>query len=110
MPTLLIDKPALHTSAGLPAGPDQGVIEEARRRQRTRRIRIVVSALLATALFVVPAATVRLWTERLPVWQLASVALAAAQGIAGLWLSVELNTPPGPTVTPVTAVAEDWPR
>ena len=27
-----------------------------------------------------------------------SVALAAAQGIAGLWLSVELNTPPGPTV------------
>jgi ABC-type Zn uptake system ZnuABC Zn-binding protein ZnuA/ABC-type Mn2+/Zn2+ transport system permease subunit len=57
-----------------------------------------IGALLATALFVVPAATVRLWTERLPVWQLASVALAAAQGIAGLWLSVELNTPPGPTV------------
>jgi zinc/manganese transport system substrate-binding protein len=46
----------------------------------------------------VPAATVRLWTQRLPVWQLGSVALAAAQGIAGLWLSVELNTPPGPTV------------
>ena len=57
-----------------------------------------IGALLATALFVVPAATVRLWTERLAVWQLASVALAAAQGIAGLWLSVELNTPPGPTV------------
>jgi zinc/manganese transport system substrate-binding protein len=57
-----------------------------------------IGALLATALFVVPAATVRLWTQRLPVWQLASVALAAAQGIAGLWLSVELNTPPGPTV------------
>ena len=57
-----------------------------------------IGALLATALFVVPAATVRLWTQRLPVWQLASVALAATQGIAGLWLSVELNTPPGPTV------------
>ncbi len=57
-----------------------------------------IGALLATALFVVPAATVRLWTQRLPVWQLGSVALAAAQGIAGLWLSVELNTPPGPTV------------
>ena len=55
-----------------------------------------IGALLATALFVVPAATVRLWTQRLPVWQLASVALAATQGIAGLWLSVELNTPPGP--------------
>jgi zinc/manganese transport system substrate-binding protein len=57
-----------------------------------------IGALLATALFVVPAATVRLWTRRLPIWQLASVALAAAQGIAGLWLSVELNSPPGPTV------------
>jgi zinc/manganese transport system substrate-binding protein len=57
-----------------------------------------IGALLATALFVVPAATTRLWTQRLPVWQLASVALAAAQGIAGLWLSVELNTPPGPTI------------
>ena len=57
-----------------------------------------IGALLATALFVVPAATARLWTQRLPVWQLSSVGLAAAQGIAGLWLSVELNTPPGPTV------------
>jgi zinc/manganese transport system substrate-binding protein len=41
---------------------------------------------------------VRLWTQRLAVWQLGSVLLAAAEGIAGLWLSVELNTPPGPTV------------
>jgi ABC-type Zn uptake system ZnuABC Zn-binding protein ZnuA/ABC-type Mn2+/Zn2+ transport system permease subunit len=57
-----------------------------------------IGALLATSLFVVPAATVRLWTQRLAVWQLASIALAAGQGIAGLWLSVELNTPPGPTV------------
>jgi ABC-type Zn uptake system ZnuABC Zn-binding protein ZnuA/ABC-type Mn2+/Zn2+ transport system permease subunit len=57
-----------------------------------------IGALLATALFVVPAATTRLWTQRLPVWRVASVALAAALGIAGLWLSVELNTPPGPTV------------
>ena len=57
-----------------------------------------IGALLAAALFVVPAATVRLWTQRLPVWQLASVGLAATQGIGGLWLSVELNTPPGPTV------------
>jgi zinc/manganese transport system substrate-binding protein len=57
-----------------------------------------IGALLATALFVVPAATVRLWTQRLGVWRLASVALAAVLGIAGLWLSVELNTPPGPTV------------
>ncbi len=57
-----------------------------------------IGALLAAALFIVPAATVRLWTQRLPVWQLASVALAAVLGIAGLWLSVQLNTPPGPTI------------
>jgi ABC-type Zn uptake system ZnuABC Zn-binding protein ZnuA/ABC-type Mn2+/Zn2+ transport system permease subunit len=57
-----------------------------------------IGALLATAMFVVPAATTRLWTARLITWQLSSVALAAAQGVAGLWLSVELNTPPGPTV------------
>jgi ABC-type Zn uptake system ZnuABC Zn-binding protein ZnuA/ABC-type Mn2+/Zn2+ transport system permease subunit len=57
-----------------------------------------IGALLATAMFVVPAATTRLWTERLSMWQLSSIALAAAQGVAGLWLSVELNTPPGPTV------------
>jgi zinc/manganese transport system substrate-binding protein len=57
-----------------------------------------IGALLATALFVVPAATVRLWTQRLGIWRLASVALAAVQGIAGLWLSVELNAPPGPTI------------
>jgi zinc/manganese transport system substrate-binding protein len=57
-----------------------------------------LGALLATALFVVPAATVRLWTQRLGLWRLAAVALAAAQGIAGLWLSVELNAPPGPTI------------
>jgi zinc/manganese transport system substrate-binding protein len=57
-----------------------------------------IGALLATALFVVPAATARLWTSRLPVWEAASVALAAVQGIAGIWLSVELNAPPGPTI------------
>jgi ABC-type Zn uptake system ZnuABC Zn-binding protein ZnuA/ABC-type Mn2+/Zn2+ transport system permease subunit len=60
-----------------------------------------IGALLATALFVVPAATVRLWTQRLLVWQLGSIALAAAQGIGGLWLSIEVNTPPGPTVAVV---------
>jgi ABC-type Zn uptake system ZnuABC Zn-binding protein ZnuA/ABC-type Mn2+/Zn2+ transport system permease subunit len=57
-----------------------------------------IGALLATALFVVPAAIVRLWTQRLVVWQCGAVVLSAVLGIAGLWLSVELNTPPGPTV------------
>jgi zinc/manganese transport system substrate-binding protein len=57
-----------------------------------------VGALLAGALLVIPAATTRLWTNRLAAWQLASVALAAAEGVVGLWLSVKLNAPPGATI------------
>jgi ABC-type Mn2+/Zn2+ transport system permease subunit len=57
-----------------------------------------VGALLATALLVVPAATARLWTARVVSWQLASVALAAAEGVAGVWLSVRTNAPPGATI------------
>src|SRR2546421_406820 len=57
-----------------------------------------VGALLASALFVVPAATTRLVARRLLEWQLATVALVAIESIAGLWLSVELNVPPGPAI------------
>jgi len=57
-----------------------------------------VGALLAAALYVVPAATTRLWFRRLLPWQAASVALAAAEGVVGLWLSVELNAPPGAAI------------
>jgi ABC-type Zn uptake system ZnuABC Zn-binding protein ZnuA/ABC-type Mn2+/Zn2+ transport system permease subunit len=57
-----------------------------------------VGALLATALLVVPAATTRLVCDRLTRWQAITVAVAAAEGIAGLWLSVELNAPPGPAI------------
>ena len=54
-----------------------------------------IGALLATALYVVPAATTRLWTTRLRTWQAATVGLAAVEGVGGLWLSVEVNVPPG---------------
>jgi ABC-type Zn uptake system ZnuABC Zn-binding protein ZnuA/ABC-type Mn2+/Zn2+ transport system permease subunit len=57
-----------------------------------------VGALLATALLVVPAATTRLVCSRLGSWQLATIAVAAVEGIVGLWLSVELNAPPGPAI------------
>src|SRR5881392_4495184 len=60
-----------------------------------------VGALLVTALFIVPAATARLVTTRLRAWQWASIALAAAEGTAGLWLAVETNTPPGAAVAVV---------
>jgi ABC-type Zn uptake system ZnuABC Zn-binding protein ZnuA/ABC-type Mn2+/Zn2+ transport system permease subunit len=55
-------------------------------------------ALLVAALFVVPAATVRLVTRRVSTLQLGAVALAAVEGVAGLWLSVEANVPPGAAI------------
>jgi ABC-type Zn uptake system ZnuABC Zn-binding protein ZnuA/ABC-type Mn2+/Zn2+ transport system permease subunit len=61
----------------------------------------VVGALLVTALFVVPALTARLFAERMRSWQLASVALVAAEGTVGLWLSVKTDAPPGATIAVV---------
>ena len=60
-----------------------------------------VGALLSTALLVVPAATVRMVTRRMLPWQAATVALAAAEGTAGLWLSFQTNAPPGATIAVV---------
>ncbi len=65
----------------------------------------VVGALLVTALFVVPALTVRLFAERMLHWQLATVALVAVEGVAGLWLSVETDAPPGATIAVVAGAA-----
>ena len=61
-----------------------------------------IGALLASALLVVPAATTRLWSRRLGPWQLATVALVAAEGTAGLWLSVQANVPPGAATAVLT--------
>lgn len=57
-----------------------------------------VGALLAAAVLVVPAATARLWTNRIRSWQALAVLLTCVEGIAGLWLSVKLNAPPGATI------------
>jgi ABC-type Zn uptake system ZnuABC Zn-binding protein ZnuA/ABC-type Mn2+/Zn2+ transport system permease subunit len=57
-----------------------------------------IGALLATALLVVPAATTRLVFARLPAWQVATVVLAALEGAVGLWLSVEVDAPPGAAI------------
>ena len=64
-----------------------------------------VGALLATALLVVPAATTRLLSDRIPRWQLATTALAAAEGTLGVWLAVQLNAPPGATIAVVAGAA-----
>ncbi len=61
----------------------------------------VVGALLVTALFVVPALTVRLFAERMLSWQPATIALVALEGTVGLWLSVETDAPPGATIAVV---------
>jgi ABC-type Zn uptake system ZnuABC Zn-binding protein ZnuA/ABC-type Mn2+/Zn2+ transport system permease subunit len=63
-----------------------------------------IGALLATALLVVPAATTRLFVDRLGRWQLATVALVVVEGVTGLWLSVETNAPPGATIAVVGGV------
>jgi zinc/manganese transport system substrate-binding protein len=57
-----------------------------------------VGALLATALLVVPAATTRLVCSRVRTWQVATVLLVFAEGVGGLWLSVETNASPGATI------------
>jgi zinc/manganese transport system substrate-binding protein len=58
----------------------------------------IIGALLVAALFVAPAATVRLFANRMVPWQIGSVLLAAAEGTVGLWLSVKTNAPPGATI------------
>jgi ABC-type Zn uptake system ZnuABC Zn-binding protein ZnuA len=63
----------------------------------------VIGALLVAAIFVAPAATVRLFANRMPVWQIGSVLLTAAEGTVGLWLSVKTNAPPGATISTLSA-------
>jgi len=58
----------------------------------------MVGALLVTALFLVPAVTARLLTERLRTWQFLSVVLVAVEGTIGLWISVKTDAPPGATI------------
>jgi manganese/iron transport system permease protein len=74
-----------------------------------------VGALLVTAVLVIPAATVRLLVPSVAALQLGTAALAAAEGVAGLWLAYELNTGPGPAIAvlggavfAVVAVVNRW--
>lgn len=63
-----------------------------------------VGALLVAALMVIPAATVRMFTRRVVTLQVGTVLLVAAQGIVGLWLSVQTNAPPGATIAVVSGI------
>ena len=63
-----------------------------------------VGSLLVSALFVVPAATARLVTRRVPALVAASAGLALAESVVGLWLAYRLDAPPGATVAICAAV------
>ena len=64
-----------------------------------------VGALLTTALFIVPAATARLFAASVPALLAASVALALAEGAVGAYVALWLDAPPGPSVAVVTGAA-----
>ena len=57
-----------------------------------------VGALLTTALFIVPAATARLAARTVPGLLMGSVALAAAEGVVGVYLALWADVPPGPAI------------
>ncbi len=65
----------------------------------------VVGSLMVSGLFLVPAATARLMTRRLWTLQVLAVALAAAEGAAGLWIAYRVNAPPGACIAAVAAGA-----
>jgi ABC-type Zn uptake system ZnuABC Zn-binding protein ZnuA/ABC-type Mn2+/Zn2+ transport system permease subunit len=91
-----------------PTGPSRRVLDSlllALIALTTTAAVTVVGALLVTALFLVPAATARLLTDRLTPWQLLSIALVALEGSVGLWLSVKTDAPPGATIACVAGAA-----
>ena len=63
-----------------------------------------VGALMTGAILVVPAATTRLFTNRLPAWQLVTAGLAAAEGVIGMTLAYQLNVPPGAAIAVLAGV------
>ncbi len=65
---------------------------------------VAVGSLLVSALLVVPSATARLITNRFVPLQVTGIALAAVEGIAGLWLAYELDAPPGAAIAVIASV------
>src|SRR4051795_6635241 len=57
-----------------------------------------VGALLTTALFIVPAATARLVARSVPELLIGSVALAAVEGVVGVYVALWADAPPGPAI------------
>ncbi|MFL5885886.1 MAG: metal ABC transporter solute-binding protein, Zn/Mn family [Thermoleophilaceae bacterium] len=64
-----------------------------------------LGALLATGLLVLPAATARLLVRRVRELQLTAVLIALVDGVVGLWLSVQVDVPPGAAIAIVAGAA-----
>ena len=62
-----------------------------------------VGSLLVASLLLVPSATARMLTGRVPTLHAAGIVLAAAEGVAGLWLAYRLDAPPGAGIAVVSA-------
>jgi ABC-type Mn2+/Zn2+ transport system permease subunit len=63
-----------------------------------------VGALLTTALFIVPAATARLVARSVPALLLGSVAIAAVEGVVGVYVALWADAPPGPAIAVLGAL------
>jgi len=57
-----------------------------------------VGALLVSAVLVIPAATARLIASSVVSLELTAASIALAEGLVGLWIAYQLDTPPGPTI------------
>ena len=60
-------------------------------------------SLLVASLLLVPAATARLLVDRVGALHITGIAVAAFDGIAGLWIAYQLDAPPGAGIAVVAA-------
>ncbi|MGR3321387.1 MAG: metal ABC transporter permease [Pseudooceanicola sp.] len=65
----------------------------------------VVGALLITALVIIPAAAARPLARTPEQMALAAVVIAAASALGGLWLAFRIDSPAGPSIVAVAALA-----
>jgi ABC-type Mn2+/Zn2+ transport system permease subunit len=93
--------PGAASAMGLPLGAINGLLFLMIAGALTSAY-LAVGNLLAVALLLVPAATARLLTKRLPSMMLTAAGLAVGAGVSGLWLSFYLNAPSGPLIVLVS--------
>lgn len=63
-----------------------------------------VGALLVSAILVLPAATAQRLASSVSRLELYAIAIAAIEGVTGLWLAFELDAPPGATIATLAGI------